>query len=124
MNVATFKTLELVDKDQLRGKILSMPGGDGDPYYLVEIIEEYTKYIKKTNVGCQVIVPRDMVFKYNNKQEGKITIQEVIFETCDVIAQYKDRDDNQVFDIDHCNYSDQPYDPNKEGDGPIESSEN
>jgi len=89
----------LVDRDQLKGKILTMPGGDGMPYYLVEIIE-IADLDNEKFVGCQVIVPKDKVFKYIYKPQGKIQQQEVIFDRYQVVAQYKDRDDGRVFSLD------------------------
>lgn len=96
MKVGPFQTLCLIDGDQLRGKILTMPDGDLSEYYLVEITEE-KKSGKSDNLGCQVIVSKDKVLKYTKKYEGEKSEQQVIFDQYDVIAQYKNRDDDKVF---------------------------
>ena len=100
MNVGSYQTISLIDAEQLKGKILQMPGGDTNPFYLVEILEEYGTS-KHSNVGCKVIVPRDKVFKYSKKNEAEISESQVIFDDCDIIAQYKDRDDKRVFLTDY-----------------------
>ena len=117
MKVGLYQTIELVEIDQIKGKILEMPGGDGCPYFLVEVIELHPDNECQDNLGCQVLVPKDRVFKYTRGIKAEIAQQEVIFDLLAVVAQYKDRDSKLVFKLETQrlkDFEEQVFDPRPE----------
>ena len=92
MNVGPYQTLELVQTEQVRGKVLPNPGGEDGRHFLVEILETSTEH---DWLGLKVIVAKEDVVKYQQKDKGENTFPAVIFDEHDILAQYAEPDDER-----------------------------